>query len=581
MAVRQSVCLMPLLLFDAILGAWYKESPWDPPITRAMQPRPIILLVDDDPKVLKLLDATLRLRDYEVVRAEDAPAALSWLETHRPDLIISDIVMPGMDGWELFQHLRAGAETRTVPFIFLSARSGADDVVRGLRLGADEFLRKPFAIEEVLVRVERVLEARGANRPRGDFDGDLSKQPLADLVNQVGIQHRTGALVLNFPGESVDGGLWFREGVLVHAELGLLVGRPALFQMLVRNGGTFRYSGGDRGGLRTVEGPTLAVLMEGFRHLDEGNLSPIDPFDTSAVDEFSRQMGALSTPPFPGASTSQEIFVPRTGARAEPLPWVEGSGSMSSRIPSLPRPGTRPEPQSSGEFVESPPSPPRQDTAEMVAVEAFSATDEFQSLSSDDREKLARDIDAEWSRSGLLAEERTDPAVTSGSRPSRNRLMPFLPPPPPPETREEEVSGLRSLEISQDLSPSSQHFASTDTAITLVDETPGPVERLFQSLRTVMARASLPPMGIQISTRSGRVLASSLPTRDKREHLSLLGAHALRVHRSGTDVGWTQLCLGDLHLLVLELPYHRLLTCISENPVEPRLVVDLVRDSLS
>lgn len=114
-----------------------------------------ILVVDDEPGVRDMICDTLRLSGYAPFEAADGFLALKWLRENSVDLIISDINMPNMDGYELLERLRAlGDET---PALMLTARGERGDVTRGLRLGADDYVTKPFGLEELMLRIAAIL----------------------------------------------------------------------------------------------------------------------------------------------------------------------------------------------------------------------------------------------------------------------------------------------------------------------------------------------------------------------------------------------------------------------------------------
>jgi len=114
-----------------------------------------ILIVDDEPGVRDLLTDALSMSGYETVNAEDGLDALNQLRSAAVDLVIADINMPKLDGFGLIQHLRdRGDQT---PVILLTARADRHDVTQGLRLGADDYLTKPFGLEELVLRVAAVL----------------------------------------------------------------------------------------------------------------------------------------------------------------------------------------------------------------------------------------------------------------------------------------------------------------------------------------------------------------------------------------------------------------------------------------
>jgi DNA-binding response OmpR family regulator/anti-sigma regulatory factor (Ser/Thr protein kinase) len=116
-----------------------------------------IMVVDDDPSIRKYLRANLEARDYKVLQAADGNEAVQIYEKELPDLIILDIMMPIMDGFEVCQRIR---EWSTVPIIMLSAREDEFDKVRALDLGADDFVVKPFSLKELLSRINAVIRGR-------------------------------------------------------------------------------------------------------------------------------------------------------------------------------------------------------------------------------------------------------------------------------------------------------------------------------------------------------------------------------------------------------------------------------------
>jgi two-component system, OmpR family, response regulator len=114
-----------------------------------------VLVVDDEENVVHLVASALRFDGFEAVTADNGHSALSAVAEHDPDLVVLDVMMPGLDGHAVLQHLRAAGST--VPVIFLTARDTSNDRVTGLRSGADDYVVKPFSVEELLARVHAVL----------------------------------------------------------------------------------------------------------------------------------------------------------------------------------------------------------------------------------------------------------------------------------------------------------------------------------------------------------------------------------------------------------------------------------------
>ena len=113
-----------------------------------------LVVADDDPQLLRLMARNLQLEGFDVLAASDGQQALELIENHAPDLVLLDVMMPKMDGFTVCSRVR---EFSAVPIIIVTARGQDQDKVRGLDLGADDYLTKPFSVEELLARVRAVL----------------------------------------------------------------------------------------------------------------------------------------------------------------------------------------------------------------------------------------------------------------------------------------------------------------------------------------------------------------------------------------------------------------------------------------
>jgi DNA-binding NarL/FixJ family response regulator len=137
-----------------------------------------LLVVDDDPSLLLAVSETLRAEGYEVQTARRGSEAMIRVAESVPDLIISDIRMPGMDGYALVRNLRSSPRTRLVPIIFLTAKDETADRIAGFRTGVDAYVTKPFETEELIAIVKSILERvqrthSDLARMFGDQDIDL------------------------------------------------------------------------------------------------------------------------------------------------------------------------------------------------------------------------------------------------------------------------------------------------------------------------------------------------------------------------------------------------------------------------
>lgn len=121
-----------------------------------------LLLVDDEDNLRSMLSAALRHSGFEISTATNGREALDMVATTTPDLIVLDVMMPELDGFEVCRRLRA--DDNTTPVLFLTARDGTEDKVRGLTLGGDDYLQKPFSLEELVARATAVLRRTGALR---------------------------------------------------------------------------------------------------------------------------------------------------------------------------------------------------------------------------------------------------------------------------------------------------------------------------------------------------------------------------------------------------------------------------------
>ena len=132
-----------------------------------------LLVVEDIPDILSLLDATLRFKGYRVVTARNGEEALEAIQRERPALIITDILMPRMDGFSLVHRLRINPDTRNIPVVFLSATYVApEDKAFALTIGVTRFIEKPVKFDEFLQEIERLLteEARTTPQPIKEYD---------------------------------------------------------------------------------------------------------------------------------------------------------------------------------------------------------------------------------------------------------------------------------------------------------------------------------------------------------------------------------------------------------------------------
>ena len=160
-----------------------------------------LLLVEDEASQQIILDYNLKSAGYETVQASDGYQALQLIDEELPDLILLDWMLPGVSGIEICRQLKARKDTREIPIIMLSARSEEVDKVRGLETGADDYMQKPYGIQELLARIKlqlkRVRPATiGVELRHGDLRIDTAAQRVWRADHEIALGRREYALLL-------------------------------------------------------------------------------------------------------------------------------------------------------------------------------------------------------------------------------------------------------------------------------------------------------------------------------------------------------------------------------------------------
>lgn len=151
-----------------------------------MENKPTILIIDDEPALLLGLAATIRRQGYNIITAEDGNEGLRKAREAMPDLILSDVMMPPPNGFELRRLMSLDAALAPIPFIFLTARSNVEDRVSGIREGADDYITKPFETEELIARIEAVLRRVKTEQARGrEQMKAIARQDMDKLRNEI------------------------------------------------------------------------------------------------------------------------------------------------------------------------------------------------------------------------------------------------------------------------------------------------------------------------------------------------------------------------------------------------------------
>ena len=155
-----------------------------------------VLVVDDETNIVELLSVSLKFQGFDVEAAQDGPAALDRVRTFRPDVMVLDIMMPGMDGLGLLKRLRQ--DGIDAPALFLTARDSVEDKVAGLTLGGDDYVTKPFSLEEVVARINVLLRRHGFGEAENTTRLTFADLELDDETHEV---WKAGELVALSPTE--------------------------------------------------------------------------------------------------------------------------------------------------------------------------------------------------------------------------------------------------------------------------------------------------------------------------------------------------------------------------------------------
>ncbi len=242
---------------------------------------PHVLVADDDAWILRMVATVLEKRGYSVETAVDGEDAFARATARVPDLLITDVMMPKLDGWALVRQLRSQPELAMLPVIFLTALSSEDDRIRGFRLGADDYVTKPFRFEELDLRVAKTLrrtqqtlqETREQLGAASGLRGDLSQVGLSSLLILIELERKTGLLQVRAP-DGVSAQILVREGKVVHARLDDAedpVDAACIYHLLTWNAGEFEFVVCVVEGVDRVNVTTTHLLMEAARLIDESS----------------------------------------------------------------------------------------------------------------------------------------------------------------------------------------------------------------------------------------------------------------------------------------------------------------------
>lgn len=233
--------------------------------------KPTILIVDDNPHVSKLLTMNLEKEGFSVIHAENGEIGLEMVEREKPDLVISDVIMPKLDGIAMCERIRTKSSSRMVPFMFLTAVDADVTQRRGFRAGADQYVVKSeINREELLVKIQDMLKRASKisemQAPmHASYNGDLSELSLIEILQLLHINKKTGSLTIQRPHYPAAK-IYVDQGEIIRAELGEDLDEKAMFIISVWKRGEFNFVQEKLKDIpRTVKTTTENIIMESFR----------------------------------------------------------------------------------------------------------------------------------------------------------------------------------------------------------------------------------------------------------------------------------------------------------------------------
>ncbi|HWF37279.1 MAG TPA: response regulator [Candidatus Acidoferrales bacterium] len=243
-----------------------------------------VLVVDDNPLILDLLMKGLAPH-CEAHAASDSTDALLKIIDEQPDLVVSDFRMPGLDGRQLYEKVRARQQTKSIPFIFLASRGDVEEKLRPLVDNVEEFITKPFFLNDFVTRAKKVIDRlqleklqKRAVRP-GVIQGRLEEMSILDLMQSLEMGQKSCRLTVRRADETAE--LFFSAGQCADARLGSIEGEDAVYQVVRWPDGEFEIDFSGAPSRTTVSRSTTGLLMEALRLMDEGQRDTEDSPDAA------------------------------------------------------------------------------------------------------------------------------------------------------------------------------------------------------------------------------------------------------------------------------------------------------------
>lgn len=232
-----------------------------------------ILVIDGDSKNLQILKESLEGADFQVITANNGNDAWASIQSERIDLIVSEVDIPGIDGFQFLEKLQKDPTGAAIPLVFLTNRRNLEDRIRSLRSGVKDYMIKPLHVKEVIARLQMILR-RIERMKTEDTDfarkevGRLEEQSVEHLIEKFGTERKTGVLTV-YDEDSHSGEIYFRDGAVVNARLGNFRAEKAVYQMLPWKQGHFVMMMQDVNVKEEITVSNLGLLLQGFKRLQD------------------------------------------------------------------------------------------------------------------------------------------------------------------------------------------------------------------------------------------------------------------------------------------------------------------------
>lgn len=240
-----------------------------------------LLLAEDNPLVRDLIAKGMEPYCDVVVAADGGDALLKVIDDP-PDAILCDYKMPGLNGRQLFEKLRAREQTRQIPFLFMASRADIEERLRPLVDGVEEFITKPFLVKDLVRVTKKVVDRlhleklqKRASRP-GVIQGRLEEMSMIDLMQSLEMGQKSCRLLVQRQGE--QGELYFAAGQCRDAKIGGLEGDEAVYKVVLWTDGQFEidFNAANNSTRTTTTRNTTGLLMEAMRLMDEANRDAVE-----------------------------------------------------------------------------------------------------------------------------------------------------------------------------------------------------------------------------------------------------------------------------------------------------------------